>query len=63
MVRAQWTDDFLTRQRQVGDPKGDEAIRTIFARQDIRALDGFMAQLVANDEIPSNLPIEIRAYH
>ena len=62
MARAQWTDDFLTRQRQVGDPKGDEAIRTIFARQDIRALDGFMAQLVANDEIPSNLPTEIRAF-
>jgi hypothetical protein len=62
MVHSQWTDDFLTRQRQIGDPKGDEAIRTIFARQDIRALDGFMGELVANDEIPSKLPPEIDAF-
>jgi hypothetical protein len=62
MARAQWTDDFLTGQRQVGDPQGDEVIRTIFARGDIGALDRFMGQLVANDEIPSDLPDEIHAF-
>ncbi len=62
MARAEWTDDFLTRMRQIGDPTGDEVIRTIFARQDIRALDGFMAELVANDEIPPRLPPEIQAF-
>ena len=62
MARAQWTDDFLTHQRQIGDPKGDEVIRTIFARQDVRALDGFMAELVANDEMPPRLPPEIQAF-
>jgi hypothetical protein len=62
MTRGQWTDDFLTRYRQIGDPTGDDVIRTIFARQDIRALDGFMRQLVANDAIPPNLPPEIQAF-
>lgn len=62
MTRGQWTDAFLTRYRQIGDPTGDEVIRTIFARQDIRALDGFMGQLVANDAIPPNLPPEIQAF-
>ena len=62
MARAQWTDDFLTHQRQIGDPKGDEVIRTIFARQDVRALDGFMAELVANDQMPPRLPPEIQAF-
>jgi len=62
MARAQWTDDSLTHQRQIGDPKGDEVIRTVFARQDVRALDGFMAELVANDEIPPRLPPEIQAF-
>jgi hypothetical protein len=62
MARSQWTDDFLTRQRRVGDPIGDAVIRTVFDRKDVTELDAFMGQLVANDEIPAGLPDEIQSF-
>ena len=30
MARAEWTDEFLTGRRQVGDPLGDAVIKTVF---------------------------------
>jgi len=57
-----WTDAFLQQARGVGDPLGDETIRTVFDRGDASALHTFMGQLVANDEMPANLPPEIAAF-
>ncbi len=62
MPNTQWTDEFLTSQRQVGDPEGDAAIAAVFAARDISALDKFMAQLVTNDELPADTPPEVRAF-
>jgi hypothetical protein len=57
-----WTDAFLTAKRQLGDPVGDAAIRSIFEHQDVPALNAFMGQRVANDELPNDLPEEIRRF-
>jgi len=62
MARVQWTDEYLTQQRQSADPIGDAAIRTIFERRDIKELDAFMGRLVADDSIPADLPDEIRSF-
>jgi len=62
MARVQWTDEYLTQQRQSADPKGDAVIRTVFERRDIKELDAFMGQLVRDDDIPSDLPDEIRSF-
>ena len=62
MAQGRWTDDELTRQRQVGDPRGDAAIQAVFAAHDMRSLDRFMGQLVANRDIPADLPTEIAAF-
>ncbi len=56
MARAQWTDEFLTAQRQVGDPEGDKVMAAVFADGEIAALDHFMAKLVTNDEVPADAP-------
>lgn len=62
MARAQWTDEYLTGQRQIADPRGDDTIRTVFERRHISELDAFMGRLVADDSIPSDLPEEIRRF-
>jgi hypothetical protein len=54
--RAEWTDAFLAAARNVGDPIGDNAIREIFERQEAQALNAFMGQMVANDELPADMP-------
>jgi hypothetical protein len=60
--RADWTDEFLTSKRQVGDPPADQAIATVFSRGDISALDRFMGDLVANDALPPSAPPEVKAF-
>jgi len=62
MARAQWTEDFLTAQRRIGDPVGDAVIRTVFDRKHITELDTFMGELVGNAELPDSLPEEIRSF-
>lgn len=62
MARADWTDEVLTRSRQVGDPAGDAAIAAVFADGDIGALDRFMGLLVTNDELPPGMPPEIASF-
>lgn len=62
MARAQWTDDFLERQRHVGDPVADEAIAKVFSRQHSTALSAFLADIVTNDAIPPELPDEIHSF-
>lgn len=62
MARADWSDEVLTRFRQVGDPKGDAAITAMFAAGDIKALDRFMGLLVANDDLPPDTPPEIASF-
>jgi hypothetical protein len=57
-----WTDALLTAKRQRGDPVGDAAIRSIFDHKDVPALNAFMGQMVANDELPTDLPEEIRRF-
>ena len=56
IAHADWTDAFLAASRKLGDPIGDAAIREIFERKEAQALNAFMGQMVANDEIPTDLP-------
>ncbi len=62
MSSALWTDEFLTQQRQLADPLGDAAIREVFERGDIGALNDFMGHLVRDDEIPADVPEEVRTF-
>ena len=62
MGQELWTDAFLTASRQVGDDRADEAIRRIFAAGDVRELQDFMGRLVLNNELPADLPHELRAF-
>lgn len=57
-----WTDEFLTGKRQLGDPVGDAAIHSIFEHRDVPALNAFMGRMVANDELPDDLPEQIRRF-
>jgi len=57
-----WTDEALAASRQVGDARADEAIRRIFAAGDISELQDFMGRLVLNDELPADLPDELRRF-
>lgn len=57
-----WTDEFLTAKRRSGDAVGDAAIRRIFAEHDLAVLNRFMGQLVGNDDLPGDLPPEIREF-
>ncbi len=61
-AQALWTDAFLTAVRQQGDPIADEAIRRIFERREAAELNAFMGRLVANDEIPDDIPAELQAF-
>jgi hypothetical protein len=61
-AQALWTDAFLTALRQQGDPVADETIRRIFERGEAAELNAFMGRLVANDEIPADIPDELRAF-
>jgi len=60
--RGDWTDAILAASRKVGDPIGDAAIREIFERKEAHALNAFMGQMVANDELPDNLPDGIERF-
>ncbi len=62
MPQVAWSDAFLTASRQLGDPVGDAALHAIFERHDIGELNALMAKVVANDELPDDLPIEIRSF-
>lgn len=62
MPQPDWTDEFLTAQRAVGDPVADAVVRRVFERQDRAALNAFMGRLVSDREIPADLPPEIREY-
>jgi hypothetical protein len=62
MPQVAWSDAFLTASRQVGDPVGDAALHAIFERHDAASLKALMAKVVANDELPDDLPIEIRSF-
>ena len=62
MPQVAWSDAFLTGIRQVGDPIGDAALHAIFERHDAAELNELMAKVVANDELPDDLPIEIRSF-
>lgn len=62
MSSALWTDEFLTQQRQLADPLGDAVIREVFDRGDIGALNDFMGRLVSDDEIPADVPEEVRTF-
>jgi hypothetical protein len=57
-----WTDEFLTAQRQAGDPLADEVIKSIFEHREVRELNRFMSRLVRDDEIPDDIPLEVRAF-
>jgi ER-bound oxygenase mpaB/B'/Rubber oxygenase, catalytic domain len=57
-----WTDAILDASRKVGDPIGDAAIREIFERKESHALNAFMGQMVANDEMPDNMPDGIERF-
>ena len=60
--QALWTDAFLTQVRQQGDPVADDAIRRIFEHQEAAELNTFMRSLVANDEIPDDIPADLRKF-
>lgn len=62
MPRAEWTDAFLTSCRQIGDPVGDRALHAIFERHDVGALRALMGRVMANDQLPDDLPAEIREF-
>lgn len=62
MPRVEWTDAFLQGCRRIGDPAGDTALHAIFERHDAAALNALMGRIVANDELPDDLPVEIRAF-
>ncbi|MBK5297358.1 MAG: DUF2236 domain-containing protein [Vicinamibacteria bacterium] len=58
----EWTGEFLKGRRRLGDTAGDAAMHAIFEHQDVQALNALMGRLVANDELPEDLPDEIRAF-
>ena len=62
MPHVAWSDAFLTAIRQLGDPVGDAALHAIFQRHDDAELNALMAKVVANDELPDDLPVEIRSF-
>ena len=58
-----WTDTFLDRMRNEGDPLADEAVAALFAEGSLGAVNRMMHTLVLNDGIPSaDLPPVIRDY-
>jgi anti-anti-sigma factor len=63
MAGIRWTDSFLDKMRQLGDPVADAAVAELFEVGQIQAVNQLMKDLVNNDYVPSaDLPACIRTY-
>jgi hypothetical protein len=58
-----WTDAFLEPMRQVGDSPADLVITSMFAVNDVQAVNGLMRNLVTNEGmVPENLPQVVKTF-
>lgn len=63
MMASRWTDDFLDRMREEGDPLADRTVAAIFERGDLDEVNRLMRTLIRDDGVPSDeLPPEVREY-
>ncbi|APR80711.1 Hypothetical protein A7982_06058 [Minicystis rosea] len=58
-----WTDDFLDEMRRIGDPAADDLVRRLFAGNDVAAANRALRSFIRNDDdVPAELPDEVRAF-
>jgi len=53
MADGRWTEDLLDRMRRVGDPLADSAIRAVFEKGEVAAVNDLLTRLVRNDDVPA----------
>jgi hypothetical protein len=60
---SRWTDQLLNEKRRQGDRLADGAVKELFQRGNVQAVNNLMSTLVSNDQpAPADLPAEIQTY-
>ena len=62
MPPAQWTNEFLTQMRAVGDEPADALVAALFKQGEVGQVNDFMRTLVGNDDLPDDLPAPLAAF-
>ena len=53
MADGRWTEDLFDRMRRVGDPLADSAIKAVFEKGEVAAVNDLLTRLVRNDDVPA----------